>query len=172
MHVLCFNHLFDNFQMSSSEEGEDMFDDVNEEEEDNDEASDEDDVEEVKIAEQQNDIKCKIEKKVIDRINALFEADLSNLHKITDLQQELFDKFDDLDRKLNVANAETPSQLHKSLRTGETMVMSGCGAGNNIIVDIVLKYFIKSCFIVYITILLQEMRFSSRYQSCTLARRS
>ena len=65
---------------------------------------------------------CQLKEKVVDRINSIFGADLGNLEKVNDLHRELIDKFDELDRKLNVANAETPSQLHKSLRTGELRV--------------------------------------------------
>ena len=60
----------------------------------------------------------KVKENVIDRINAIFGDDIDNLNKVNNLHQELLDKLDDLDNKLNVANTETPSQLHNSLRKG------------------------------------------------------
>ena len=63
----------------------------------------------------------RIRNNVFDRINSTFGDDINNLHKVNDLHEELLEKLDILDKKLNVANTEAPSQLHKSLRKG------GCG---------------------------------------------
>ena len=60
----------------------------------------------------------KVKDSVIDRINSIFGDNIDNLNKVNVLHQELLDKLDDLDNKLNVANTETPSQLHNSLRKG------------------------------------------------------
>ena len=60
----------------------------------------------------------KVKDSVIDRINSIFGDNIDNLNKVNSLHQELLDKLDDLDNKLNVANTETPSQLHNSLRKG------------------------------------------------------
>ena len=96
--------------MSSSEE--EMFEAASDEE---DKESDKECIDKV---DKEAENKCKMKEKVVDRINSIFGTDLGNLEKVNDLHRELIDKFDELDRKLNVANAETPSQLHKSLRTG------------------------------------------------------
>ena len=101
--------------MSSSEE--EMFEAASDDE-DND--SDEECSDKVDLTAEN---KCQLKEKVVDRINSIFGADLGNLEKVNDLHRELIEKFDELDRKLNVANAETPSQLHKSLRTGERVCL-------------------------------------------------
>ena len=60
----------------------------------------------------------KVKNTVINRINDIFDADLSNLRKVNGLQCELLDRWNDLAGKLDVANSETPSQLHESLSKG------------------------------------------------------
>ena len=59
-----------------------------------------------------------VKSNVTDKVNSIFGDDLSNLSKVNNFQEELFSKLDDLDNKLDVANTETPSQLHESLRKG------------------------------------------------------
>ena len=59
-----------------------------------------------------------VKSNVTDKVNSLFGDDLANLSKVNNFQEELFAKLDDLDNKLDVANTETPSQLHESLRKG------------------------------------------------------
>ena len=60
----------------------------------------------------------KVKSNVMDKVNSIFGDDLSNLCKVNQFQEELLGKLDDLDNKLDVANTETPSQLHESLRKG------------------------------------------------------
>ena len=60
----------------------------------------------------------KVRSNVMDKVNSIFGDDLSNLCKVNQFQEELLGKLDDLDNKLDVANTETPSQLHESLRKG------------------------------------------------------
>ena len=60
-----------------------------------------------------------IKRKVYDNINSIFGSDLSNLHKVTDLQASLHQKLSDLDSKLDVANTSAPTQLQTALKKGQ-----------------------------------------------------
>ena len=59
-----------------------------------------------------------VKSNVTEKVNSIFGDELSNLCKVNYFQEELLAKLDDLDNKLDVANTETPSQLHESLRKG------------------------------------------------------
>ena len=85
--------------------------------EDNETCENDDDLEQRDIEEKFQE-KEKVKNTVINRINDIFDADLSNLTKVDSLQCELLDRWNDLAGKLDVANSETPSQLHESLSKG------------------------------------------------------
>jgi len=59
-----------------------------------------------------------IKRKVYDNINSIFGSDLTNLHKVTEVQSSLYQKLSDLDSKLDVANTSAPTQLHTAFRKG------------------------------------------------------
>jgi len=59
-----------------------------------------------------------IKRKVYDNINSIFGSDLSNLHKVTELQSSLYKKLSDLDSKLDIANSSAPTQLQSALKKG------------------------------------------------------
>ena len=60
----------------------------------------------------------KVRNNVTEKINSIFGDDFSNISKVNQFQKELLGKLDELDSKLDVANTETPSQLHESLKKG------------------------------------------------------
>ena len=60
-----------------------------------------------------------IKRKVYDNINSIFGSDLSNLHKVTELQSSLYKKLSDLDSKLDIANTSAPTQLQSALKKGQ-----------------------------------------------------
>ena len=60
-----------------------------------------------------------LKRKVYENINNIFGSDLSNLHKVTDLQTSLYQKLSDLDKKLDIANTSTPTQLHTAFKKGQ-----------------------------------------------------
>jgi len=60
-----------------------------------------------------------IKRKVYDNINSIFGSDLTNLHKVTEVQSSLYQKLSDLDSKLDVANTSAPTQLHTAFRKGD-----------------------------------------------------
>eukprot|EP00092_Neocalanus_flemingeri_P024006 GFUD01026040.1.p1 GENE.GFUD01026040.1~~GFUD01026040.1.p1 ORF type:complete len:752 (+),score=245.95 GFUD01026040.1:32-2287(+) len=60
-----------------------------------------------------------IKRKVIENINSIFGSDLSNLHKVTELQSTLNKKLSDLDSRLDVANSSAPTQLQIALNQGD-----------------------------------------------------
>lgn len=56
--------------------------------------------------------------KVYDEINAIFGSDLSNLPNVNDFQSSLYEKLNDLDGRLDLANNSTPNQLQLMLNQG------------------------------------------------------
>ena len=59
---------------------------------------------------------------MIANINSIFGSDLSNLHKVTDLQASLSQNLSELDRKLDVANSSAPTQLQIALSQGQILL--------------------------------------------------
>ena len=110
------------FQMSSSEDEElfDVSDEVINEQRAIVESFENIEAENLKVALELShaDHLNKVKSSVTDKVNSIFEDELSNLCKVNQFQEELLGKLNDLDNKLDVANTETPSQLHESLRRG------------------------------------------------------
>jgi len=60
-----------------------------------------------------------LKRKVYDNMNSIFGSDLSNLHKVTELQSSFYQKLSDLDNKLDIANTSAPTQLHTAFKKGD-----------------------------------------------------
>ena len=126
--IVCLNDSFNSFlirmqfQMSSSEDEElfDVGDEVINEQRAIVESFENIEAESLKVAIELSHAEHldKIKSSVTDKVNSIFGDELSNLCKVNQFQEELLGKLNDLDNKLDVANTETPSQLHESLRKG------------------------------------------------------
>ena len=110
------------FQMSSSEDEElfDVGDEVIHEQRAIEESFENIEADNLKVALELSHAEHvdKVKSNVTEKVNSIFGDELANLSKVNQYQEELLGKLDELDNKLDVANTETPSQLHESLRKG------------------------------------------------------